>query len=104
MSDLKQFIAIIKPFREDFLTNPDDEEMAIMSQHFEYLQNLMKKGLILLAGPTTNEKNPFGIIILNVNSKNKAEKLIRNDPSIRLQIQKLIELEPFRVSLLNQNS
>jgi hypothetical protein len=64
----------------------------------------MKKGLILLAGLTTNEKNPFGIISFNLNSKNKAEKLIRNDPSIQLQIQKFIELEPFGISLLNQNS
>jgi len=104
MKETNYFIAIIKPKRDDFLTNPDNKEMAIMSDHFLYLKNLMQKGLILLAGPTLNNENPFGIIILNITSKKEAQRLLNHDPSIKQNIQQLVELEPFKVSLFKQNS
>jgi uncharacterized protein YciI len=101
MTEFKYFIAIIKPFRKDFITDPDESEMAVMEEHYMYLKTLMEKDKLILAGPTLNESNPFGTIILKTSSKKEAKTLLYNDPSIVQKIQQVVEFEPFKVSLSN---
>ncbi|TFF87703.1 MAG: hypothetical protein EU548_09895 [Promethearchaeota archaeon] len=98
----KYFIGIIKPIREDFISNPTEAENKIMSEHFEYLKKLLKKDELLLAGPAINKENPFGIIIIKASSLGHAKELLFNDPSVKAKIQKVIEFEPFHVSLLKK--
>ncbi|MCK4383179.1 MAG: hypothetical protein KAW66_07800 [Candidatus Lokiarchaeota archaeon] len=37
MTEKKHYYAVIKPFRQDFLINPDEKEGKIMSDHFHIL-------------------------------------------------------------------
>ncbi|NHJ87418.1 MAG: hypothetical protein FK734_18290 [Asgard group archaeon] len=100
MIEFEHFIGIIKPVRgEDFITNPTEEEMKIMSDHFDYLKGLLEKGELLLAGPTLNSKNPFGLYIFKCKSLEEARELFEADPSIKAGVQEIIELEPFKLSL-----
>lgn len=57
------FIYIIKPKRDNFINSITGEESNIMSVHAEYLNNLLKNGTLVLAGPTLNGK--FGIAIFS---------------------------------------
>ncbi len=93
------FFAITHPYRKDFITNPIDSENQIMSNHFEYLQDLMNHGKLYLAGPTLQENDPFGIYILCTETLEEAKKLLENDPSVKAKIQKITTLRPLRVSL-----
>lgn len=99
MSELKHFLGIIKPTREGFMINPTEEENRVMQEHFEYLKGLLAEGKLVLAGPVLNEKNPFGLYIFQCESKEEAENLFKNDPSIISGVQQIKVFEPFRLSL-----
>jgi uncharacterized protein YciI len=98
-SSINHFYAIIKPYREDFLINIQEEESKIMSDHFLYLQELLNCGKLFLAGPTLIKSEPFGVIILETASIEEARILLENDPSVKKGIQKINDLRPMRVSL-----
>jgi len=99
MMKKNHFYTVIKPYRQDFLTNPKAEEDDIMSDHFHYLKSLLEQKKLFLAGPTLIPEDPFGIIILEVETEEEAKKLLENDPSVRLGIQKIVDFRPIRLSL-----
>ena len=96
MTENEHYLVIIRPPRSNFANSMTPEESKIMEEHFLYLQSLLEANLLLLVGPCVD--GAFGIIILNVNSYEKALELIEKDPSVK---SKLIspEIHPFRVSL-----
>ncbi|HEA70789.1 hypothetical protein LCGC14_0602930 [marine sediment metagenome] len=93
------FFCIIKPYRQDFITNPNIEENKIMSDHFNYLKGLLKQKKLYLAGPTLIPEDPTGIIILEAETEEEATKLLNEDPSIKSGMQKIVEFRPIRLSL-----
>ena len=95
----KHFFCIIKPYRQDFLTNPNTEDSKMMSDHFNYLKKLLKQKKLYLAGPTLIPEDPTGIIILEVETEEEALKLMKEDPSIKSGIQRIAEFRPIRLSL-----
>lgn len=99
MTERTYFYAIIRPFRQDFLTNPDEKEEKIMSDHFHYLKSLLEQKKIYLAGPTLIPEDPFGLIILDTETEEEARILLENDPSVKAGIQKIADLRPIRLSL-----
>ncbi|MBK5113075.1 MAG: hypothetical protein KGD59_07925 [Candidatus Heimdallarchaeota archaeon] len=70
-----------------------------MRDHFQYLKDLLAKGKLVLAGPVLNEKKPMGIMIFECETKEEAENLLNNDPSVKASIQIIKKLEPFKLSL-----
>lgn len=99
MTENNHYYVIIKPYRQDFLTNPKENEDKIMEDHFYYLKSLLKQKKLFLAGPTLITEDPFGVIILEVNTEKEAKKLIENDPSVKAGIQKVVDFRPIRLSL-----
>ncbi|MHA2196151.1 MAG: YciI family protein [Promethearchaeota archaeon] len=90
---------MIKPYRQDFITNPKEEEEEIMVNHFNYLKSLLKNKKLFLAGPTLIPEDPIGIIILEAETVDEAKLLLENDPSVEAGIQKITDLRPIRLSL-----
>jgi len=99
MTEKKHFFGVIKPIRDDFITNPKEKDNEIMGEHFQYLKDLLEKRKLVLAGPVINEKKPMGILIFECDSLEEAEELLRNDPSVKSGIQIIKKLEPFKLSL-----
>ncbi len=99
MTASNYFYAIIRPLRGDFLTNPDEKEMKIMSDHYHYLKSLLEKNKLYLAGPTLIPEDPFGLLILETETVEEARVLLEIDPSIKAGIQKIVDLRPIRLSL-----
>ena len=93
------YYVIIKPYRQDFITNPKENEDKIMEDHFHYLESLLKQKKLFLAGPTLIPEDPFGLIILEAKTEEEAKELIENDPSIKAEIQKIADFRPIRLSL-----
>jgi uncharacterized protein YciI len=93
------FFAITHPARKDFLINPTEEENKIMSDHFKYLQQLLKEDKLYLAGPTLQEDDPFGIYIFKTKTGEEARRLLEQDPSVQAKIQNITTFRPLRISL-----
>lgn len=102
MTKRNHFFAIIRPYRKDFITNPNEQEDKVMSDHFHYLKLLLKQKKLLLAGPTLTPEDPYGIIILETETEDEAKKLLENDPSVIARIQKIADFKPIRLSLIRK--
>lgn len=52
-----------------------------VSEHFKYLQNLHKQGIVKIAGRFSDVL--IGLVMLEVKSHEEALEIMRNDPAIR---------------------
>jgi len=90
-----QFVIRLKPVRPD--ASATEEDKAKITQHFEYLKNLLAEGKLLLAGLALDDYS--GIVVVETQTRLEAEKLMVMDPAVRAGVF-LAELHPFRVALL----
>ena len=67
-----------------------------MSAHFEYLKQALAEGKVLMAGPCLAQT--FGMGILRMDLEEAAWEFMRNDPSVRANVQ-CPELHPLKLSL-----
>jgi uncharacterized protein len=97
---MDQFLYRIQPTRPEMLTEgPREEEAALVSKHFAYLQELAKVGSVMLAGRTQNDDpSSFGIVIFRAESEAAALKIFHDDPAVAGGVFKG-ELFPFKVAL-----
>ena len=102
MAQINHYYAIINPYRQDFITNPKEEEDKIMSDHFYYLKSLQKQKKLFLAGPTLIPEDPFGLIILETKTEEDARELLEKDPSVIAGIQQIADLRPIQLSLIRK--
>ena len=93
------YLGLIRPYREDFLTDPDEEETELMGEHYRYLEGRLDRGELVLAGPTLVETDPIGVYILETETEASARDLLENDPAVRAGIQEVVRLQPMRISL-----
>ncbi|GAG53907.1 unnamed protein product [marine sediment metagenome] len=100
MTKINHFYAIIRPYRQDFITNPNKEEEEIMVDHFNYLKSLMNQKKLFLAGPTLIPEDPFGLVIFETENEDEAKELLDNDPSVKAGIQEIADFRPIRLSLI----
>lgn len=78
---------------------PTAAEEEIVGRHFVYLQELVERGTVKLAGRTmTTDEHAFGIVLLHAASEEDAERIMREDPAVKEGVMRA-ELFPFRVAL-----
>jgi len=81
---------------------PTPAEEVILDQHFDYLQDLLAQGKLILAGRTLNsDPTTFGIVIFLANSLPEALRIMENDPAIKQGVMQG-ELFPYRVALMGK--
>ena len=93
------FLGTITP-RPTFINDLTKEEEKIMGEHFQFLKNLLDEKKLILAGPILVE-GFFGVNILLSKSKEEAERIMKEDPSVTSGIMKL-DLHPFRIFLFGK--
>jgi uncharacterized protein YciI len=96
---MMQFLYIIRPPRDNFISTITEEESEIMSIHFAYLKQMLEDGVLILAGPVTTGE--MGICIFEAESEEEAVKIMNNDPSVVKGLM-TAELFPYRVSLIRK--
>ena len=103
MTNQLEFLYKITPTRPEMLvTGPTDHEGELVSQHFNYLQTLLDKGILILAGRTQNtDESSFGIEIFRAVSKMEAQKIMHRDPAVKQGVMKA-ELFPYKVALIEK--
>jgi uncharacterized protein len=101
MPEKQQFLYKIQPTRPEMLSEgPTERESAIVGQHFNYLKDLLEKGIVLLAGRTLNtDPSSFGIIIFEADSEKAAQVIVAGDPAVSQGVMQA-ELFPYRIALM----
>ena len=104
MINRKEFIYTIKPTRLAMLSEgATAEEETVLSQHFNYLQNLTTQGTVLMAARTlTTTPETFGIIIFYAQDEEEAQEIMDADPAVAQGIMQAA-LYPFRIALMAQS-
>ena len=81
---------------------PTQREASIVGEHFEYLQKLVEKGTVFMAGRTLNaDERSFGIVVFTAGSDEEALRLMQDDPAVKHGVMNA-ELFPYRVALWSQ--
>ena len=75
-----EFISLIRPIRQDFLTTMTQAEQATMTQHTEYVRDMIAQGLILLHGEAPD--GTISVLIYRVESATEARRLFYSDPAV----------------------
>jgi len=91
-----QFIIRLKPSRPE--GGATEEEKAKIVQHFEYLQGLLSRGKLILAGMALDDYE--GIVIIRAGDRLEAERIMASDPAVGANVF-LAELHPFTVTLMS---
>jgi len=97
----KEFMYRVEPTRPAMLSNgPTAQERAVITEHFNRLAELTKKGVVEFAGRTTNtDKTSFGIIIFRAESEAAAREIMNDDPAVKKGVMKAT-LFPFHTALM----
>ena len=96
---MAEFLYLIHPYRHGFFEKPTPEESAIMDDHFTYLKKAAEAGIVLLAGPCTDDT--FGLVVFRAENDEAANTFMFNDPSVRKDVM-VAELHPMRISIRGQ--
>lgn len=97
MSQPKHYFVQLLGTREGWPENMTPEEEKVMTDHFYYLKDLVKKKKVYLAGPVFDPV--FGLIILSVDSEAEARELMDKEPSVAAGVH-TYEMHEMRASLL----
>ncbi|WLD91780.1 YciI family protein [Alkalihalobacillus sp. AL-G] len=94
---MAEYLYKLIPNRDGFINDVTKEEEAVLEEHFAYIENLLKTGELVLAGPCLD--GSLGVVILRVDTYERAEELMNGDPAVVNGIMQAT-LHPFRVSLM----
>lgn len=100
---MEQFIYKLLPTRADMLLDGmTDRENEVTASHFAYLEDLKEKGVLKLAGRTTNtDASGFGVVIFEAKNEEAARLIMANDPAVKEGLL-AAKLFPFRIALMGE--
>ena len=79
-------------------------ESRIVSEHFNYLKQLAKDGVLILAGRTQNtDYSSFGIVLFNAETIERAREIMLNDPAVKNNVFRA-ELFPYKMALIGPDN
>ena len=99
---MPQFLYQLKLTKPSILAEaPSAEESKILGRHVAYLDDLAKRGIVLLAGRTQiTDSRAFGIVIFIADTEQEAEQIMRNDPTVKWGLMNA-ELYPYKIASLS---
>lgn len=97
---MKQYLIKQVPTRIEMLTEgPTQRETEKIALHFDYLKNLSEKGIVLMAGRTTqDDESTMGVVVFQAENDTEAQSIMNQDPAISSNVMKA-ELFPYRVAI-----
>lgn len=100
---MQEYLYRIVATRPAMLTEgPTPTEADIMSRHFSYLQELLARGTLILAGRTLNtDETTMGIAVFKAESEEAAREIMNNDPAVKEGVMHAT-LFPYRVALISE--
>lgn len=98
---MQQWLYQIKPSRLEMVTEgPTPEEAEVISRHFAHLQELTRKGVMILMGRTqNNDESTFGICIFEAKDESAARAIMESDPAVGAGVMRAV-LYPYKIALM----
>lgn len=93
----QQYFVQLLGTRDGRPENMTPEEQQVMSEHYQYLKELVRQKKVYLAGPVFSPV--FGLIILSADSEEEARTIMNNEPSVKAGVH-TYTMQPMRVSLV----
>lgn len=95
---MNTYIYRLGPTRLQMVTeSPTEAEGKILQEHFNYLSQLKKDGVVILFGRTdTADENTYGIVVYRSVDDEAAQKIMNNDPAVRGGVMNAV-CHPFRL-------
>lgn len=90
--ETQSFVILLRPANDYGIEGTEE----IVSEHFKYLQGLLKKGTLIMAGRFSEVL--IGLVMIETESKEKALEIMRDDPAVKKGIFHA-ELYPWRIAL-----
>ncbi|PTT03267.1 YciI family protein [Pseudomonas sp. HMWF006] len=80
---MKYYLCKFIPPRSDFLSTMSVDEQKWMKQHGNYLNDLLKKGLIVAHGPVIDETGGYGVSLYQIADDQDIAELTSQDPIVK---------------------
>lgn len=90
--ETQSFVIMLRPANEYGPEGTDEK----VSEHFKYLQSLLKDGKLIMAGRFSEVL--IGLAMIEVESKEEALEIMRNDPAVKSGVFHA-ELYPWSIAL-----
>ncbi|MHA1303503.1 MAG: hypothetical protein ACTSQE_13235 [Candidatus Heimdallarchaeaceae archaeon] len=98
MQQTSYFFGTTTAQRRTFINDISVKGMQVIGEHFEYLKKNFTEKKIVLAGSILSEET-FDVIIFNTRTKEEAEEILLNDPSVKAKMMSP-SLHPFNIFLV----
>lgn len=92
------WLVVLRPVRAEMPFEPTEEESQIVSEHYEYLEQLRAEGRLVLAGPSALPGDTFGLGIFDQDDRAEVEAIVAADPAVTGGIM-TAEIRPYRISV-----
>jgi uncharacterized protein YciI len=95
-----QYLYTLRPVRTAIMSaGPTAEEAVIVAEHWAYLQELFKSGLVIFAGRTlVSDETSFASIVFQAETPEAAQAIMEGDPVVNRGIMRG-QLFPYQVLL-----
>ncbi len=80
---MKYYFCKFIPPRANFLATMTPDERELMEEHGKFLDDLLRKGLIVAHGPVIDESGGYGVSLYQVADDQDVEALTAQDPIVR---------------------
>ncbi len=90
--ETQSYVIMLRPANE--YGSPGTNERV--GEHFEYLKDLLEKGILTMAGRFSDVL--IGLVMIEVTSREEALMIMKNDPAVKSGIFHA-ELYPWRIAL-----
>jgi uncharacterized protein len=77
----KYFLLKLVGPRPTFVTDMTEAEQRVMMEHAAYVKGYVDRGTVIVTGPVLDPKGPWGVAVLEVDSKGEVRSIIANDPA-----------------------
>ena len=103
MTQTRQFIYVLKLVPSLLIEeNWTSHEEKLVDNHFKRLQYLLNTSKLILAGKTDGmDEDTFGIVLLEVETREEAEQIMLSDPAVVGGVM-TAKLLSFRTALIRQ--
>jgi uncharacterized protein YciI len=95
---VKAWCYLLRPTRAELLTDPTELEREIVGEHLAALGRLLRRGSLVLAGPSIAGADTFGIVVLE-GKADEARRAMEEDPAVVRGVMTW-PLRPFRIAFL----
>jgi uncharacterized protein YciI len=80
---MKYYLAKFLPPRADFLVTMTPTEGQLMNEHGAFLNDLLRKGLVVAHGPVDDPAGGWGLSLYQVEDDQDVRALAAQDPMVR---------------------